>query len=102
MKKRIDNGIATTLFGITQRSCQWQSEFKDYAGREQYPPKSCGPGGATTAAGTDQTYQKANKSLPYPPFGPKIYDVPLVPTSFYKINSYTQEPEKNRKKTIYF
>lgn len=101
-EKLTDNGIVTILHGVTQRSCQWQSEFKDYAGREQYPPKSCGPTGGTTAAGTDQTYQKANKSLPYPPFGPKIYDVPLVPTSFYKINPYTQEPEKIERKQSTF
>ena len=101
-----DSGIVTTLFGVTKKSLEWSTEFRDDLNeREKYPPKSCDDGtgtSVTNAAGTNQTYQKQNKSLANKPFGPKVYDVPLVPTSFYKINPYTQETEKIIRKSNTF
>ena len=94
------SGIVYTLNGCTRNSLQFQTEFRDdLPDREKYPPKSIdlidtdGNG-----AGIDQTYQKKNKSLPIAPFGPKVYDIPLVPTSYYKLNPYTQESEKQERK----
>ena len=86
-----DSGIVYTLNGCTLNSLRFQNEFRDdIPDREKYPPKSLDA--------IDQTYQKKNKSLAQSPFGPKIYDIPLVPTSHYKINPYTQEPEEQERK----
>ena len=94
-EKLEDCGITKTLFKVSAASCRWENEFNDnYNGREKYPPKHLG----NTTAGINATYQQSNKSLPNAPFGPKIYDVPLVPTTYYKINDYTQLPEKIERK----
>lgn len=89
-----DSGIAYTLRGVTKNSLSFQTEFRDdLAAREKYPPKSLD--------GTNQLFGfdgNQRKQLPLAPFGPKIYDYPLVPTSFYKLNPYTQEPEKQERK----
>ena len=98
-----DSGIVYTLRGITETSTDWTTEFReDLAVREKYPPKSVGGtdtnGTDTTADGINQTYQLSSSDLPVAPFGPDVYDVPLVPTSYYKLNPYTQEPEKVERK----
>ena len=38
------------------------------------------------------------KTLALNPFGPKVYDVPLIPSTFYKIDPYTQLPAKIERK----
>ena len=92
----IDSGIVKSLFNVSRNSLFWANEFReDLPNRERYPPKSAQDGDAT---GIDQTYQKQNKSLAFKPFGPKVYDVPLVPTSYYKLNHYTQEESKIERK----
>ena len=101
-EKETDSGIVTTLYNVSHNSLFWANEFRgDIPNREKYPPKSCGDGlgtGGTNATGVDQTYQKLNKSLAFKPFGPKVYDVPLVPTSFYKLNHYTQDSARIERK----
>ena len=99
----VDSGIVYTLQGITAKSCDWTTEFRDdLKPREKYPPKSLGGtnsnGTNTTEAGIDQTYQLSSSDLPVAPFGPDVYDIPLVPTSYYKLNPYTQLPEKVERK----
>ena len=89
-----DSGIVYTLRGITANSLRFQNEFRDdIAAREKYPPKNID--GDNQLFGFDP---QQGGTLDIPPFGPKIYDYPLVPTSFYKLNPYTQEPEKQERK----
>lgn len=89
-----DSGVVYTLQGITRESMFFYNEFrKDLADREKYPPKSLD--------GTNQLFgfsPEQSRTLNVPPFGPKVYDYPLVPTSFYKLNPYTQEPEEQERK----
>lgn len=89
-----NSGIVYTLRGITKDSLRFETEFRDdLAAREKYPPKSID--GTNQLFGFDAA-QKGDVDIA--PFGPKIYDYPLVPTSFYKLNPYTQEPEKQERK----
>ena len=90
-----ESGIVYTLRNrIVAKSMDFTTEFSDtLSAREKYPPKSLD--------GTNQLFGfdgNQRKQLPLAPFGPKIYDYPLVPTSFYKLNPYTQEPEKQERK----
>ena len=96
-EKKENHGITRTLYKVIVPSCYWYNEFSDnYNGREKYPPKHIDL--TNIPAGKNATYQKADRELPQAPFGPKIYDVPLIPTTYYKIDEYTQLPEKIERK----
>ena len=96
-----DSGYVRTLKQVSAFSCRWQHEFRtDIAHRETYPPKTAQSG---QSRGIDQLYQSSSKVSPssgsnFSPFGPKLYDIPLVPTTYYKTNPYTQEQEKIERK----